>query len=285
MSFLDRVADCHRWTPETYRPFVVNGLAVGRVTDAFAARLAGHPAVFEVDAGAVTLASGLKTFEDRSAAVAEVLARLRGEGAFPVWRDEFYPVLHRWNDEPLLRIERGAVPDFGVRGFGVHLNGYVRDPRSGALGLWVGKRSMTKPTGPGKLDHLAAGGQPHGIGIVENMIKECAEEADIPRALAERVVPVGLVSYRCERPEGLRDDDLFCFDLELPADFTPKNTDGEVEAFSLWPIEKVAERIRETEDFKFNCALVIIDFFIRHGLIAPDDPDYTRLAEGLRRRD
>ena len=99
------------------------------------------------------------------------------------------------------------------------------------------------------------------------------------------MVPVGLVSYRCERPEGLRDDDLFCFDLELPADFTPKNTDGEVEAFSLWPIEKVAERVRETEDFKFNCALVIIDFFIRHGLIAPDDPDYTRLAEGLRRRD
>lgn len=285
MSFLDRIAPCHQWTPENYRPFIVGGLAVGRIAEPFAQRLAEHPRVFAVETGAVTLDGRLGDFTARSDAVAEVLEQLRGEGELPIWRNEFYPVLHRWGDDPLLQIERGAVPPFGVRGFGVHLNGYVRDPATGKLKMWVGKRSMSKPTGPGKLDHLAAGGQPHGIGLVENMIKECAEEADIPSALAETLVPVGIVTYRCERQEGLRDDVLYCFDLELPADFVPRNTDGEVEEFYLWPIEEVAERVRETEDFKFNCALVIIDFLIRHGLISPDEPDYMRLTEGLYRKD
>ena len=151
--------------------------------------------------------------------------------------------------------------------------------------MWIGKRSMTKPTGPGKLDHLAAGGQPHGIGLVENMIKECAEEAAIPRTLAETLVPVGVVTYRCEREEGLRDDVLYCFDLALPGDFEPRNTDGEVEEFYRWPIAEVAARVRDSDDFKFNCALVIIDFLIRHGLISPDEPDYMRLTEGLHRQD
>jgi hypothetical protein len=35
------------------------------------------------------------------------------------------------------------------------------------------------------------------------------------------------------------------------------------------------------DDFKFNCALVVIDFLIRHGLIAPDHPDYVALVRGL----
>ena len=40
--------------------------------------------------------------------------------------------------------------------------------------------------------------------------------------------------------------------------------------------------VRDTDDFKFNCALVVIDFLIRHGLLTPDDePDYLRLVSGL----
>ena len=96
---------------------------------------------------------------------------------------------------------------------------------------------------------------------------------------------MGAVAYRCERPEGLRDDVLFCFDLALPEDFTPVNTDGEVEDFRRWPAETVLARMRETEDFKFNIALVQIHLFLRCGLIAPDEPDYQAIAEGLWRRD
>ena len=49
------------------------------------------------------------------------------------------------------------------------------------------------------------------------------------------------------------------------------------------PWERVAEIVRDTDEFKFNCNLVIIDFLIRHGLITPDHPDYLALAAGLRR--
>ncbi len=280
MSFLDRIAACQRWDPAAYRPFTVEDRVVGRVGHGFARRLADFPEVFAVDERAVTLAPGLADFAARSEAVAHVLRDLRARGAVPMWRDEDYPVLSRWGEPPLLKMERAAVPLFGTRGFGVHLNGLVRGTEG--LKLWVAKRARDKATAPGKLDHIVAGGQPHGLGLRENLIKEAREEAGIPAALAAKAVPVGAVSYRCERPEGLRDDVLFCYDLELPEDFAPVNTDGEVESFALWPIEEVLARIRETDDFKFNVNLVVLDLAIRRGLVTPDDPDYREIRAGLR---
>jgi len=208
-----------------------------------------------------------------------VVRQLAADGAVGRYREEAYPVVPRWGDAPSFKMDRGAVPDFGVRGYGVHVNGLVE--AADGLKMWVGKRSMTKPTGAGKLDHLVAGGQPYGIGVLDNLVKEAAEEADLPEALARRAVPVGAVSYRCERAEGLRDDVLFCYDLAVPADFAPRNTDGEVDYFELWPMEKVAARLAETDDFKFNVALVIIDFMVRRGLIGPDDPDFVAIVDGL----
>jgi len=114
------------------------------------------------------------------------------------------------------------------------------------------------------------------------MIKECAEEAGIPRPLAERVEAVGAVTYALGTAAGFRPDVLFAFDLELPADFTPVNTDGEVAEFYLWPMDRVLDVLRDTEQFKFNCALIAIDFALRHGFIPPDDPDYVEIAHGLR---
>ncbi|KAL2929282.1 Nudix hydrolase 20 chloroplastic [Bienertia sinuspersici] len=67
--------------------------------------------------------------------------------------------------------------------YGVHMNGYVETSQKF---LWVGKRSLTKPTFPGMLDHLVAGGLPHGIPCGENMIKECEEEAGIPISISKK---------------------------------------------------------------------------------------------------
>jgi hypothetical protein len=44
---------------------------------------------------------------------------------------------------------------------GVHMNGYVTLP-DGGKELWVARRSRAKPTWPGKLDHIVAGGQVGG---------------------------------------------------------------------------------------------------------------------------
>ena len=54
-------------------------------------------------------------------------------------------------------------------------------------------RSKNKPTFPGMLDNMVAGGISVGIGIKETMIKECEEEAGIPEELAKNVVPVGMI--------------------------------------------------------------------------------------------
>ena len=280
MSYLDRIATCRRWDPAAYRPLVIDGRTLGRVSHGVARRLAAFPEVFVVREDAVALAPGLDDFESRSRAVAEVLGEMKARGEIPLWRGEDYPVVARWGAAPALKIERAAVPLLGTRGFGVHLNGLVQSARG--LSMWVAKRAANKQTAPGKLDHLVAGGQPFGLGVRENLIKEAGEEAGVPAELAARAVAVGAVSYRCERPEGLRDDVLFCYDLELPENFTPQNTDGEVESFALWPIAEVLARIRDTEDFKFNVNLVVLDLAIRRGLIAPDDPDYQEIWQGLR---
>ena len=279
MAFLDRIEDCRRYDPASYRPFAIGRVKVGLIGRSFASRLGDFPKVFAVDSESVRLDERLTDFASRTRAVAEVLENLRAKGEIPGWRDEPYPVAVSFSAPPLMTLERAAVPLFGVLGFGVHLNGVVGEGVN--LRMWIAKRSLSKPTGPGKLDQLVAGGQPAGVSLAENLIKECAEEAAIPPDLARGAIPIGAVSYVTERPEGLRRDVLFNYDLELPEAFAPENTDGEVDSFHLWPIEQVIETVRDTDRFKFNCALVVIDFLIRRGLILPDHPDYVALLKGL----
>jgi len=281
MSFLDRIAECNAHDLAHFRPFVVGGTKVGWVTPARAARLARFGAVFDVRDDAVELDPGLATFDSRSAALARVVAELAAERAITGVRDEFYPVTTAWEAPPLAKIERAAVPHFGLRAWGIHMTGFVRGP--GGIAIWVPRRARDRPTYPGELDNTVAGGQAFGLGFVENLVKECAEEASIPEALARRAVAVGCISYCVETADGLKPDMQICFDLELPPDFTPASEDGEHESFELWPAAKAMERVATTRDFKFNCNLVLIDFFVRHGLISPDEPGYAEICRGLRR--
>lgn len=280
MSFSERIAECSVFDPERYLPLCVDGAEVGLVERGFAATLGRFADTFEAGDGAVRLHDRLTGFAARTKAVDGVLRALREEGMFPAWRDEPFPVGTGFAAPPALVMERAAVPRFGVRGYGVHLNGFVRDGER--LLMWVARRALDRAMAPGKLDQMVAGGQPAGLTLRDNLVKECGEEAAIPPALAAAAVGVGAIAYCTERAEGLRRDVEFIYDLELPPDFRPVNTDGEVAAFELWPIERVAERVRDTDDFKFNCALVVIDFLIRHGRIEPDHPEYETLIRGLR---
>lgn len=279
MSYLDRIRECNRRDMSRFRPFTVGGVHVGYVRDDAAAALAPYDTVFRVGARAVALDERLADFEARTANVEAVLRQIADGGLMSKWRDEPYPVTPAFGARALFVMERAAVPLFGVRAYGVHMNGYVR--RAGNLHMWVGRRSRIKPTYPGMLDNMVAGGLPHGLSPRECLVKEGEEEAGIPKSLMARAVAVGAITYCAETEEGLRPDVQYCFDLEVPVDFRPACRDGEIEGFMLMPIDEVAALVRETREFKFNCNLVIIDFLVRHGLIGPDDPDYVAIVQGL----
>lgn len=281
MSFLDRIAACNNADLGRFLPFAVAGHRAGHVNRAFAPALAAFSDVFAVDADRVEMRAALDTPDKRTAAMEGVLRALEKQGTVKGWRNERYPV-HPLDGGPmLLAMERAGVPHFGARAFGVHMTGYVR--RRDGLHVWVARRAADRPAYPGMLDNTVAGGQPVGLGLAENLAKECKEEAGIPPALAARAHAVGTISYVYEENGTLRPDVQYCFDLELPGDFVPHNTDGEIAEFMLWPAERVAAKVRDTAEFKFNCNLVIIDFLVRHGVIPPEHPDYLAICRGLRR--
>ena len=281
VSFLDRVRECNKHDLAKFRPLFADDVRVGWLRDETIRLLSGYSEVFEVRKETVRLSPLLTSYEARSEAVGAAMRDLKDKGHISGWRGEIYPVKPTFGMRPLFELERAAVPLLGIRAFGVHMNGIVRQGSN--IKMWVGRRSKHKPTFPGMLDNMVAGGQPIGLSLIDNLVKECGEEANIPPDLAHRAVPVGAVSYVKEMPEGLKPDVQFCFDLELSADFTPKPMDDEIEYFELWPIEKVMEVVSTTAEFKYNCNLVIIDFLIRNGLIPPDDPDYLAIVQGLHR--
>lgn len=280
MSLMDHIRLCQRRDMSRYRPFFAGEDRIGWVEHGVARRLLAYDGTFEGDDHALRLAPAYGDFESRSRAMAEAAKRMVADGILRKLRGEDFPVVTAFGRPPLFKLDRNAVAIFGVKAFGVHMNGFVR--RDDGLHLWLGRRAKDKSIAPGKLDHLVAGGQPYGLGIRENLVKECAEEAAIPEALAAQARPTGIVSYLMEYEGGLRDDVLFVYDLELPADFRPRNTDGEIEEFMLWPAERVLREIDGTDNFKFNVNLVVIDFLIRQGIIGPERPDYLDLLAGLR---
>jgi 8-oxo-dGTP pyrophosphatase MutT (NUDIX family) len=283
MSYLDRIVEANDHDTDAFVPLEIDGLRLGHVRPAFAEKLARWPEVFEIDEHRVRLAHALRRGDAdpglRTEAVAPVLEALRVQGLIRGWRDELFPINESWSDPAALLVERAAIPHLGAGGYGVHLNGFVR--RADGLHMWIARRAFDKPTWPGLLDQMAAGGQPAGLGLRENMLKECREEAGVPPELAARMRPVGVVSYVLETAEGLRPDVIYGYDLELPDDFGPHNADGEVEDFRLLPIAEVARLVRETREFKFNCALVVIDFLVRHGVLEESEPGYVQIVEGL----
>ncbi len=281
MSFLDRIAECNRHDLSGFRPFLVDGVRVGWVRHALVERLARFGDVFAAQADGLALRAELRGFEPRSAAMDRVVRVLETAGIVRGRRDEFYPVAATIDAPPVFQIERAAVAVFGISASGVHMTGYVR--RADGLWIWVPRRARGKSTYPGMLDNTVAGGQPIGLGRRENLIKECQEEAGIPAGLAARAVEVGRIDYCMETADGLKPDVQFCFDLELPADFTPENADGETESFELWPAARVMATVRDTREFKDNCNLVLIDFFLRHGLIDNAHPGYGEIERGLGR--
>ncbi|KAI4133014.1 MAG: hypothetical protein LQ338_000482 [Usnochroma carphineum] len=226
---------------------------------------------------------------EQNQVIDETLRVARDRGAFKVlenWRNELYTI---HGPDQLIRMERSGSPLFGIVTYGVHLTAYVSTPDG--MKIWVPKRAKGKTYG-GMLDNTVAGGIATGEQPFECIVREAAEEASFSEELIRsRAKPCGTISYfsfRDERAGGetnlLQPEVQFVYDMEVAEDVVPKPCDDEVEDFRLWTVSEVQEALSKGL-FKPNCALLLLDFFIRHGILTSQNEDnYVEIVSRLHRK-
>ncbi|KAL4912235.1 hypothetical protein BDW62DRAFT_206658 [Aspergillus aurantiobrunneus] len=209
------------------------------------------------------------------------------------WRNETFPIRDPdGSGSILLEIERSASALFEILTAGVQLTCFVDDPQRGLL-LWIARRSRTKQTYPGMLDNSAAGGLETGLARrpVEGVVREAVEETSLDQGyVRKRVKGAGALSYYYVKGGGdsgaglLQPEVEYLYELELDPGVIPVPGDGEVEGFYLWGVEEVKVALGRGE-FKLSSAIAIIDFFVRHGVVTPENErDYFEIITRLHRR-
>lgn len=210
----------------------------------------------------------------------------------------------------LVQLRRSAAPLFGIANRGAHMTMYVRGPSSAIddLQIWVPRRSRHLATYPGLLDNTVAGGVRAEESALECIVHESLEEASLPETFVRwHVRAAGAITYVTQTGSGGGQDGqdqqakvggydaglcvpdvIYVYDLEVPREqaetMVPAPGDDEVEEFYLWDVARVRKAMLDGE-FKANTALVMIDFFVRHGIITEDnEKDYMEIVTRLRRR-
>jgi 8-oxo-dGTP pyrophosphatase MutT (NUDIX family) len=262
-----------------YVAFRIDGHTVGWLDPARAARLSAFAPVFDRAEGEIRLAATLAGCFARTAAVEEVTRALADEGLLSAWRDERYAVAVEFGAAPLIDIERAAARYFGIRTYAVHVNGLVRG--GSGLAMWLARRSPVKAIDPGMLDNLVGGGIATGYGVLDTLRKEAWEEAGIPANVAARARPQGSIDICRQQPQGLQRETVFIYDLEVDADFTPANQDGEAVEHRRLAMSDAAKLIAADagdDAVTADASLVILDCLLRHGALGPDSADIRALS-------
>ena len=207
------------------------------------------------------------------------------------WRNELYPILgHKSGTEKNISIERSASPLFGINTYGVHMTVYTYTDRG--MNIWVPRRAASKQTYGGWLDNTVAGGLATGEMPFKCLIREASEEASLSDQLVRsNAKACGTVSYfhiRDDQAGGeaglLQPECQYVYDMEVGPNVKPKPNDSEVEIFYLWTVDEVKRHLA-MGDFKPNCALVLLDFFVRHGILtAENEKHYIEIISRLHRK-
>ena len=214
---------------------------------------------------------------------------------------DLFLLLHGQHSEPYrivgakypVSLERYTAPLFGIVSRGAHLTVYTRT--SSGLKIWVPVRSANVHTYPNMLDTTVAGGVRADQSAFECVVQEADEEASLPDDLVRRKAKAcGVLTYMSETTRtgqgidaetGLASPDaIYVHDLEVGPEVMPRPHDDEVKEFNLMGVDEIKEAMFRG-DFKANCALVMIDFFIRHGIItATEETEYVDIIVGIHRR-
>ncbi|KAI4184412.1 MAG: hypothetical protein LQ346_006124 [Caloplaca aetnensis] len=228
-------------------------------------------------------------FSEQSKVIDETLRTAKGKGAFKVlekWRNELYTI---HGPDQLITMERSGSPLFGIVTYGVHMTAYVNT--QDGMKIWVPKRASGKTYG-GLLDNTVAGGIAAGEKPFECIVREAAEEASFPEELIRSAAkPCGTISYfsfRDKQAGGetdlLQPEVQFVYDMEVGEDVVPTPSDDEVDDFRLWTVGEVQDALSKGL-FKPNCALYLLDFFIRHGILTlENERNYVEIVSRLHRK-
>lgn len=230
-------------------------------------------------------------FEERNKIVHETLIREREKDTFKSlrkWSGEVFPV-YGAKKELVLSIERVAAPLFGIVTYGVQLLAY-QDNAEGPS-VWVARRAKTKRTFPSMLDSTVGGSLPTGEQPFECLVRESEEEASFPPEMTrENAVACGTITYlnlTDERSGGeigcFSPEVQFLYEMKIPTDFIPIPGDNEAEEISLMNVSQLKEALAKGEFTPAN-GCVVLDFFIRHGLLTfENEPEYIEIASRLHR--
>lgn len=229
--------------------------------------------------------------QDCTAAMAQFLHNMRDQKVFDVlegWRSEVYPV-YGPGRELLFSMERSATPLLGVVTYGVHMTAFVQEGQE--MKIWVPKRAKTKQTYPSMMDNTVAGGMTTGEKPFSCLIREAQEEASLPEAVVRSAKPCGTLTYfhvrdaRAGGETGLCQPECqYLYDLQLSPETVPIPGDNEAVDFQLLSVEEV-QKAMAAGHFKPNCALVLLEFFVRRGILtAENEPDYIEIVARLHRK-
>jgi 8-oxo-dGTP pyrophosphatase MutT (NUDIX family) len=234
------------------------------------------------------------TLDERSAAVAKTMEYWKGIGIWSKLSDETWDV-HSSEPGPLYTVNRTGAGILGTMHYGVHMTCYVKGSNGPFdMKIWVAERKSTKAAWPGWLDNTVAGGLPNHLSPVDGILEEAFEEASLDRAKLRRNLgsPHTLTfMHVADEHAGKGEVGLiypevqYIFECELPSDMAPRTNpdDNEVESFKLCTVDEVKAQLLNGR-YKPNCALILVDFLIRKGIITREDErDYDEIIERMNR--
>ena len=192
--------------------------------------------------------------------------------------EENFPCTDFLGKKEYFNVNRATVEYLGIRGYGVHLTAFTKI--SNKIYLWTPIRSKYKKVEPNKYDNTVAGGIASGETLKDALFREAKEEANVSKNLIKKANSAGTVSYNWRNKKyTLRRDTLFLYDLEVDRTFKPICLDGELEKFKLIPWTDALKKIKNTNSFKKNCALVVASFLIRKGLLTSEnETNYEKIC-------
>jgi 8-oxo-dGTP pyrophosphatase MutT (NUDIX family) len=245
--------------PSECVPLLLDGRACGSMAPPVAISLAGSVPGFVLQGGALLLRDENLDAQGRTRCLERAARRLVELGLAGAWRNEALDVCPGGEGPALASIDRCAVRALGITTRSVRLNGYTPERR-----VVVARRAAHKRVDPGMWDNLAGGIVTTGETLEAAMRREALEEA----GLQDGALPLqagGRICVSRKLSDGLLNEIVFVYDVDLPPGTMALNRDGEVDRFETWDVAALLEAI-EAGRVTIEASLATLESLARRGM-------------------